>query len=152
MLINFEKGQSLWEIVIALSIAGIIALGLIKLTTSAVRNSGFSRDQGQVTNLAKKRIAEVITYKNTNPNEFWANFPFLPPSIPASQLIDGFCLLTELSEPGAGEGLPSSTPNWAQARMAKITVDVLWEQAGSSGSCLESNYKNKLHFETFVTN
>lgn len=138
-----ENGQSLWEVIIALAIAALIAVGLVRITSSAIKGTRYSSDQNQVTALAQKTIAEIIDQKNQNPQSFWAVFP--PPS---EEMVGIYCIRKEIKDAPALV-LPD--------RMAQILIDVYWDQKGSSSDCRsvsdgKANYQHYLHFDTYVTN
>ncbi|HUW24053.1 MAG TPA: hypothetical protein VMW04_00325 [Patescibacteria group bacterium] len=148
-----SAGQSLWEVIIALSIAGLIALGLVRATGSSVKSTRFSSDQSRLTALAQEKIAQIIDYKNKNYKKFWeTEYLTLPPDISGTEHNEeeDYCILTRLLEDS--NNLPTETPNWGQAKMVKISVDVFWESKSSNPECREADFNHKLKFETTVTN
>lgn len=137
-----EKGQSLWEVVIALTVAALIAVGLVRITGSAIKGTRYSSDQNQATALAQKTIAQIIDQKNQNPQSFWEVFP-----LPSGEMVGIYCLRKEIKE------APDSP---AAGRMAQILIDVYWDRKGSSSDCGsvsvgKANYQHFLHFDTYVT-
>jgi len=144
-----RQGQSLWEVIIALSIAGLIALGLVRATSSSVKSTRFSSDQSRLTALAQEKISQIVNYKNKNPKSFWESVAAVISSEDLN-LNEDYCLLTKVVDDTVN--LPPNTPNPEKARMAKITVDVFWERKSSSPECKENDFNHKLHFETNVTN
>ncbi len=148
-----EKGQSLWEVVIALAIAGLIAVGLVRATGSSVKSARFASDQSRLTALAQGRLAEIIDYKNKNFQTFWGGgFPLQPASMgilrEEHNEEEDYCLLAEVKN--ASQDLPSGSP--AGSLMAKITVTVFWESLGEGIQCDGTNFNHKLIFSTDVTN
>lgn len=137
-------GQSLWEIVIALAIVGLVGLGLVRVISSAVKGVRFSADQTQASMLGQKKIAATIDEKNKNPENFWGTIPFSSEDTANA----GYCLVTKVDE----SALPTTTPDYASAKMAKISVDVFWDEKEAGSECGSKSFQHKLHFETYVTN
>lgn len=48
------KGQSLFELVVALGVAAVVVLGLMRITTTSINNIAFSRDQARATRYAEE--------------------------------------------------------------------------------------------------
>lgn len=137
-----EDGQSLWEVIIALAIAALIAVGLVRITSSAIKSTRYSADQNQVTALAQKTMAEIIDQKNQNPHTFWNVFPQ-----PSSEMVGIYCMRKEI------KNAPDPPPT---GRMAQLLIDVFWDQKGGSSDCDgilvgKNNYQHFLHFDTYVT-
>lgn len=151
-MIKFQKqeiGQTLWEVVIALAIAGIIAVGLVKVTGSSVKTTRYSTDQSQMTALAQQKISQIINSKNQDPNSFFNN----PASFNQINIPEGedYCLKTEVKD--SSSILPTDTPNYLSAKMVTISVDVFWNRKTNDLSgCNNSIFSHTLHFETNVTN
>lgn len=144
------KGQSLIEVLVAIAIVALVALGLVRVTTSSVRNTSYSNDQNQASILAQKKISEIIAQKNTNPASFFNSLPFFPDDTTTNP---AYCILTLLVNKTAD--LPTTTPDYISAKMAKILVKVYWgEKDGTCTSCDcgTKNYNNNQEFETQITN
>ena len=142
--LSANKGQSLVEVLVALMIVSLVALGLTKATISSVRNTGFSKDQSQTAVLAQKKISEIVNQKNQGPSAFFSSLPS-----PTEETQAPFCLKTSVT----AASLPTDTPNYSQAQMAKISVDVYWgEKDSGTANCNGKVYGNTKHFETNVTN
>jgi Tfp pilus assembly protein PilV len=141
-------------VIIALSIAGLIALGLVRATSSSVKSTRFSSDQSLMTARAQERIAQIINYKNQNPKEFWEiNYSQLPPWILESGDYfpeDDYCLLTRFTD--LTGTLPAGTPNLATAKMLEISVTIFWDRAGGGSQCDNRSFNHQLKFETNVAN
>lgn len=149
------EGQSLWEVIIALSIAGLIALGLARMTASSLKSARFSQDQSFAETLAQKKITQIIGEKNADPTTFWQNVAVC--AIPSGcehseeQSEDqDHCIVARIKD--ASASLPTTTPNYSEAKMAQIIVDVLWNRKGSEIECIVANYEHASHYETYVTN
>lgn len=60
-----SKGQSLVEVVAGLAVMMIVILSLVAVTTVAVRNANFSRNQTLATKYAQEGIEEARNLRNT---------------------------------------------------------------------------------------
>ncbi len=148
-----NRGQSLWEVIIALGIAGLVALGLVRATSSSVKSTRFAADQSRLSALAQKRLAEVIEYKNRKGPDFWGvGFPLQPGQMgilgQELPVDEDYCLFTKITN--ATGDLPASAP--AGSLMARIEVTVFWESQGEGSDCSETKFNHKLIFSTNVTN
>jgi type II secretory pathway pseudopilin PulG len=148
-----QKGQSLWEIIIALAIASLVAVGLIRSSSTAIRTTRFSGDQTEATALAQKKISTIIDAKNTNPSGFW-NIVASPGDNRPYETDDisnpGYCLKSSLFNDY--DSLSSSIPNYDEAKFVKISVDIYWEETGSGTQCGAKDYNHVLNFVTHVSN
>jgi len=142
-----EKGQSLIEIIVALALASLVAVGLVRVTTTSIKGSRYSSDQSRMTALAQKQIAEIIDYKNAHPDVFW-DWGYNP--LDEENASEGYCL--DPSVTNVSSLLPTETPDYANAEMAKITVKVFWDEKGAGIQCASKNYNYSLNFDTYVTN
>lgn len=140
---NKNKGQSLIEVLVAITIASLVAIALVRATGTSIKNSTYSRDQSAATDLAQKKINTVIDDKNQNPTSFFTTLPSYLDDVTTA----GFCLKTTLSSVSI---LP--TPPDANAKMAKIVETVFWEDTGGGSDCNARSYRYKTSFETNVTN
>jgi len=52
---KLQKGQSLFEVVVAIAISALVITGIVSLTTNSIQNSSFSRDS----NLASNYIVQT---------------------------------------------------------------------------------------------
>ena len=68
---NNDSGQSIIEVLIALSLVVIVAVGLIKVTTNSIKNSGFARDQRIATKYAQEGLENARKLKEEDSNAFW---------------------------------------------------------------------------------
>jgi len=59
-----EKGQSLIEIIVALALASLVAVGLVRVTTVSIKGSRYSSDQSKITALAQRQIARIVDHEN----------------------------------------------------------------------------------------
>lgn len=155
-----ERGQSLLEVVIALSIISLVVLALAKVGISALRNSRFSQSQSLATSLGQKMLSLMVSEKNTAPEDFWRAVENCVDPLGCYHSLDGqfesfvgeHCYVMKLVN--AYSLLPTTTPNYSQAEMAKIMVDVYWDEKGTAevNECVGKIFSHKIHLETYVTN
>lgn len=145
-----SKGQSLWEVVIALGLASIVAVGLVKVSTTSVKSSRYSADQSAITALAQKKIAQIVEHKNKNPNLFWAGQYYPTGFVNPDFGTTGYCLLTRVSD--SSSDLPTAPPGLPVAKMFLINVKVYWDEIGLGTQCNNKNFIHVLNFDTYVTN
>lgn len=141
-----ESGQSLVEIIVALALASLVALGLVKITTTSVKGSRYSSDQSKMTALAQKQIAKIVDHENQD-TRFWeGGTHYYPAGFPQEEYsTDGYCLHTTVTDETA-QLVP------ATGKMAKINVKVFWDEKGVGTQCWGLNYTYSLSFDTYVTN
>lgn len=70
---NFQKGQSLFEVIAALAVAVIIILALVKASTISIKNTSFSRNQSLATRYAQESIEEARKIRDENFADFFVN-------------------------------------------------------------------------------
>ena len=141
-----EKGQSLIEIIVALAIASLVAVGLVRVTTTSIKGSRYSSDQSKITARAQKKIAEIIDYKNAHPDVFWGWTYTLPDEEVSSE---GYCLDSTITN--VSDQLHPTPPD-PDAQMALINVKVFWDEKGAGTQCAGKKYNYSLSFDTYVTN
>ena len=139
------RGQSLVEVLIALAIACLVALGLVRLSTISIRSTRYSSDQSKATAFAQKKIGEIIEDKGQYPTQFWDG-TYTPTDEYDS--VEDSCVKGSLSD----ISLPTTTPNYSIAKMKQITVSVYWENTGAGDQCGGKNFNHSLTFTTYVTN
>jgi len=150
---KFQEGQSLIEVIIALAIAGLVAVGLVRATTVSIKGSRYSIDQSKITALAQKQIATIVDYRNSNPGDFWEGNYYPLDFNRQDDTIPGYCLLTTVIDATLTPGLlPTTTPDYANAKMAQINVKVFWDEKGTGTQCAGKDYNHSLSFDTYVTN
>ena len=67
---KYEKGQSLFEVVLALAVAALIIISIVALATISIRNANFSRNQS----LATRYAQEAIEWLRGQRDEGWDAF------------------------------------------------------------------------------
>src|SRR4030043_2346790 len=63
---KMEKGQSLFEIVLALAIATLIVVALVALASSAIRNSTFAKNKALATRYSQEATEWLRGERDTN--------------------------------------------------------------------------------------
>jgi len=153
--INRNKGQSLWEVVIALAISSLVALGLVRLTSSSIKTTRFSSDQSRMRLLMESKRSEIINEANENPVSFWSN-GYLTLEGEVYNETDDYCIKTDIVDvSGDDHILPTTTPNYSSARILSIAIDIFWG-SGSRGNnnleCSDVYFAHTLRFETYLSN
>jgi type II secretory pathway pseudopilin PulG len=94
-----QRGQSLFEVIIAIGIIALIVVGIVAVSTTSVRNSSFSRNKA----LANKYALEAMEWVRKRRDANWGNtFAKGGPnaSMPAYWCLD---FLPELNWVGSGK-------------------------------------------------
>ena len=76
-------GQSIVEVIVALALITLVALGLVKATITSINNASFARDQRIATQYAQEGIENARKCKEENEVAFWNK------SCPVSPLPNG---------------------------------------------------------------
>ena len=82
MIKSIQKGQSLFEVVLALGVITLITVGMVILATNSIKNATFSKNKNIATKYAQEAIEWLRSVRDTNPSLFIAN------SITASYCLD----------------------------------------------------------------
>lgn len=88
---NNNRGQSLFEVVFAIAIVGLLITGIVSLSASSLRNTDFSRNQTIATKYANEGVEWARIYRDTD----WDNFQAL-----SSDVGINWCL-NDLSVPSS---------------------------------------------------
>jgi len=62
----FEAGQSLFEIVVAVGIVGLIIAAIVGLATTSIRNTTFSRDNSLATRYSQEAVEWLRSQRDTD--------------------------------------------------------------------------------------
>ncbi len=65
-MFNNQKGQTLMELVVVISVAVIVVGALVFATVSSLRNAQFAKNQSQATQLAQEAIEKVRVVRDRN--------------------------------------------------------------------------------------
>jgi len=87
-------GQSLVEVVIALTVLVIVLSGLAKTVTTSLKNSQYSRNKNFSLNLIQQKIESLRQERDSSPWEtFWGNYlgggPGNTPKVYSEENLDG---------------------------------------------------------------
>ena len=66
-----NTGQALVEVVFAIGMMALVVIGLIKVSTIALKNAQFAKNQARATEYARKAMEEVRQERDQNPIDFW---------------------------------------------------------------------------------
>ncbi len=69
---KLDSGQSIIEVVIALSLVAIVVLALVRVTISSIQNSSFARDQQAATKYAQEGLENARKLRGEDESEFWS--------------------------------------------------------------------------------
>lgn len=67
-----NQGQSMIEVVIALSLVVLVVLGLVKVSVNSINNTAFARDQRAATQYAQEGLESARQCKEENEIAFWS--------------------------------------------------------------------------------
>src|SRR5688572_26426225 len=68
-----EKGQSLFEVVIALAISAIVIIALVSVVSSSIQNANFSRDKTLASNYVQETIEWLRSQRDNDITTFETN-------------------------------------------------------------------------------
>ncbi len=73
---NNESGQSLVEVIAALTVVAIIVFVLVKASTTSIRNATFARNWTLATKYAQELIEEARKLRDNQPEKFFSDINF----------------------------------------------------------------------------
>jgi Tfp pilus assembly protein PilV len=65
-----EKGQSLFEVVIALAVSALIITGVVSVATNSIQNSAYARDKTLASNYVQETMEWLRSERDKNANTF----------------------------------------------------------------------------------
>ena len=68
---NSNCGQSIIEVIIALSLMALVVLGLVKVSIVSINNAAFARDQRAATQYAQEGLESARQCREENEIAFW---------------------------------------------------------------------------------
>lgn len=68
-----EEGQSLIEVIIALTIAVIVILALVRVTVTSIRNAAFARNRSQATRYSQEWMEEAREMRDDQGDAFFTD-------------------------------------------------------------------------------
>lgn len=66
-----SRGQSLLEVLVALAVALLVILALVRATTVAIRNADFAKKQAQASSYAQGGMENIRAYRDASWTNFW---------------------------------------------------------------------------------
>lgn len=70
---KIERGQSLFELVVAIAISALIIVTIVSLVSNSLRNSTFSRNKAEAASFAQEATEWLRTQRDTNTEAFIDN-------------------------------------------------------------------------------
>jgi Tfp pilus assembly protein PilV len=67
---NNTRGQSLFEVLFAIAVIGILITGIVSLSAKSVRNSDYSQSNALATKFAQEAMEWIRKYRDTNWDDF----------------------------------------------------------------------------------
>lgn len=68
---NYEVGQSLFELVVAIAISALIIVAIVSLTTNSIQNSNFSKNKALAATYAQQATEWLRGQRDTDPTIFF---------------------------------------------------------------------------------
>lgn len=129
------RGQSLIEVLIALSVVVLVILALITVTTISVRNATFAKNQSLATEYAQETIEKIRGYRNQNS---WVDFVTNCTNKAAMGLPDPSSPFV-LSDPACN--IPETTNPCVEAdRRCEVKVTISWDDAKGTHQTVLTTY------------
>ena len=123
---KLDSGQSIIEVIVALSLVAIVVLALARVTISSIQNSSFARDQRTATKYAQEGLENARRLRGEDESEFWSK------SGTESETIGKFERVVTYT-PFAGE----------EDQKMEVQVVVSWEDSKGSHQSDLSTYLTK---------
>lgn len=130
MNFHLKKGQSLVEVIFAVSIAALILIGIVTVVASGVRNTSFSRNKA----LATRYVQEASEYLREQRDSDWDTFiPYASPS--ATYCLSSLSSGLTAGECSSGDEV-SDTPfsrevvlSASSSAVVHVVISVEWSDA-----------------------
>jgi Tfp pilus assembly protein PilV len=142
---NSERGQSLFEIIFSLAIAGLIIVAIVSLASVSIRNSAISRNRALASRYAKElsewlreeRDKDFDVFKDnvSSDSSFTHCFDTSPPSwgndgaCSTSEFIDGKTIFLREASFACFQGLVSRDCTNLDVDTIEARVSVYWDDA-----------------------
>lgn len=75
---NLERGQSLFELVVAIAISALIIVALVSLTTNSIQNSNFSKNKARAATFAQQATEWLRGQRDSNVDMFFKTYAIVP--------------------------------------------------------------------------
>ncbi|MCS7092483.1 MAG: type II secretion system GspH family protein [Patescibacteria group bacterium] len=69
-----DLGQSLFEVIVALALIGIVLTGIVALSVASIRNASFAKNNAQANRYAQEAIEWIRRQRDANWDQFLNNF------------------------------------------------------------------------------
>ena len=119
----YQRGQSLFEVVVAIAISALIVTAVVALATNSIQNSSFSRDKTIATNYVQETMEWLKQERDQNSDIFNAKaefsrssdityclsdlaWPTVPGSCTSDKVITGTKFTRELTFPACTDPCP----------------------------------------------
>ena len=109
-----SNGQSLVEVLVAVTMTVFLLGALVIATTRSIKNSRFARDQARATHLAQEKVEDL---RNMRDEEGWEYLTDYLSACPASVPSGFSCAITDIISSDDNE--------------VTFTVEISWEDRGT---------------------
>jgi Tfp pilus assembly protein PilV len=130
---RLQRGQSLFEVVVAIAISALIVTAVVALATNSIQNSSFSRDKTIATNYVQETMEWLKQERDQNSDIFNVkaefsrssdvtycldslSWPVVPKSCTSDEVVVGTNFIRELTFPSCADPCPVDIVE------AKVTV------------------------------
>ncbi len=135
-----ELGQSLLEIIFAISITGILLAGFVSAIVYFSRVGQIAESSSRATQLAQEKVEELRSQKISDQSEFWQNMESYATATPTPEsLMDG--------KYNRSLDVTYTTPDGTNRR-AEVEIVVDWREAGVEGGA-EKEVRVKSYFSEY---
>ncbi|HEX6977378.1 MAG TPA: hypothetical protein VF185_03405 [Patescibacteria group bacterium] len=136
-----EKGQSFFEVVLALALVAIVLMALVSLATVSVRTATFSRNK----NLATRLSQEAIEWLRSQRDAGWTNFV-------TKATTANWCLVNlDWSQPGSCNSTNVVTDTGIVRQVTLSIPDATTVQADVKASWVDGQGSHQITTSTFFT-
>ena len=137
---NCKKGQTLFEMVIALAVVVLVITGIVKAVTTAIKNSTFARNKSEATRYGQEALEWVKTERD---KKSWSNFTANVGNLTTSS---GVCMPTLVFPTSSSSCDTSLDSNKIQNAIFFREIKVLDE---GTSSCTSSDTSCNITVEVF---
>ena len=99
---NLGRGQSLFEVVVAVAISALVVVAIVSLAVNSIQNSDYSRNKTLASTYSQQATEWLRGQRDTDPDAFFGTYTmFLAPS--------GYCLPTLAWTPSVADAVHGCT-------------------------------------------
>ena len=145
---NNVAGQSLFEVVVALAVVGLTAIGIVRLSATSIKNARYASEETGAVAFAEKKIAELKAYSVNHKEEFWSS-PYNENGV-----YEQYCYLVESVI--EGQVFPTEIPRYSDSSLASVNAYVYWglkdavDPACSTPEIGLGNYERHFEISTLI--